>query len=472
MSNDAQVTELIREAAKLRYSRRQLLKRASALGLSATAVNLALTATSTTATSKRSRAFSVPAKLQGNEPVELRWAAQKHPALDLAFERLQVWAEQTGKARIIQAPISYEVFVEKLSAELLLDNPSVDITWHNDDWGTLWGQYLEPLDALESVVREKADANLYDPYWIWDGKLTGLPWVQTLQTFFIRTDLIAPEEVIEWTWSDMVERLGRLQQDGKVKWGFVGGMNYPHTYFTWLWSIWANNTDIYLPAYERNNDILSENGWKSGLREENWVEVANFWWDNIFTHKLSPPGMPGYSRTDADAIFMAGNAAMINNDTTLYGEYTDPEKSKVADRVGFAGFPMGPSADKRIGHQASWGFAIPKNVDAERKEVAKEALEWLFTDEESQRLIWTETGGLPTNRDVVQELQGSDELFAEVTNVTIDAPRLVLPSYYFAQWPQAHSTLSDGLNGLVTGDREDIPSKLQELAQVLEEIPE
>lgn len=129
-------------------------------------------------------------------PVELRFIAQKHPALDLAFKRLQVWALRTGKARIVPAPISYEVYLEKMSAELLLDRPNAEIIWHNDDWGALWDPYLEPLDEIKSVVIRKADKNLYSPFWFWGGRLTAVPWVQTIGTIFIRKDLIPESEAL------------------------------------------------------------------------------------------------------------------------------------------------------------------------------------------------------------------------------------------------------------------------------------
>jgi len=404
-------------------------------------------------------------------PVELRWVADRQPAPALAFDRAQVWAQRTGKAQIVRAPISYQVYVEKMSAELLLDKPNADILWHNDDWGQLWGQYLEPLEDI-TEIRAKTDTKMYAPFWVWDGKVTGLPWVQTLQSFFIRKDLIPEKEVVDWHWTDVVDRLSKLQKAGKVKWGFVGGMKYPHDYFTWLWSLWANNTDLYAPAYERDNAVLQKTGWKSLARTKNWVEVANFWWDAVHTNNICPPGLPGYSRTDADAIFMAGGAAMVNQDTTLFGTYRDPQKSKIHDRIGFAGFPMGPSATKRDGHQAPWGFAIPRKADPEKKAVAKEVLRFLLTDEESQALIWTKTGGFPSNNDVVKKLAASDPLFNHVADVTIRAPLLVLPAYYFPQWPKANATLSDMLGKGIIGAKSDFPKVLDELAAEFEKIPQ
>lgn len=412
-----------------------------------------------------------PAAAKPSGPVELRFIAQKHPALDYAFERLQVWAQQKGNVKVIPAPISYEVFVDKLSAELLLPQPNVDITWHNDDWGQLWGQYLEPLDDIKAI-REKTHKLMYDPFWMWEGKITGLPWLETLQTLFIRKDLIPEDEVLEWSWKDMVARLTKLQADGKVKWGFVGGMKYPHTWFTWLWTAWSNNADLYLPKFERDNNVLKQNGWKSGLTEQSWVETAEFWWDAVQTNKISPPGLPGYTRTDADAIFMAGDAAATNNDSPLWGDYNNPQKSKIADKVGFAGFAVGPSGDKRPAYRAPWGFAIPKNIPPEKKAAAKEALTFLLTDEESQTQLWKKTGGVPPNLDVQKKLRETDQLFNKLVKVTIDAPKIVLPAYYFPQWPQAHSTLSDALGKYMAGDKGDAAKIFEETAIALQKIPQ
>src|SRR2546422_3047431 len=107
-------------------------------------------------------------------------------------------------------------------------------------------------------------------------------------------------------------------KDGKVKWGFVGGMKYPHGWFTFFWSIWANGGDLMLPVHERRNAELAKNGWKSGLAQPEAVQAVEFWWDNIHTHKIAPPGQPGYSRDDANAIFMAGESGPSEGGTTPF----------------------------------------------------------------------------------------------------------------------------------------------------------
>src|SRR2546430_14247750 len=123
-----------------------------------------------------------------------------------------------------------------------------------------------------------------------------------------------------------------------------------------------------LPVHERRNAELAKNGWKSGLAQPEAVQAVEFWWDNIHTHKIAPPGQPGYSRDDANAIFMAGDSALTMAGTTLYGEFNDPKQSKVAGKISVTQFIIGPRAKvKSIAGRDPRARAIPIHVDAAKK---------------------------------------------------------------------------------------------------------
>ncbi|OYY58789.1 MAG: ABC transporter substrate-binding protein, partial [Rhizobiales bacterium 35-66-30] len=111
------------------------------------------------------------------------------------------------------------------------------------------------------------------------------------------------------TWDDLVKVSQKLQKEGKVKWGYVGGMTFTNTFFSFWWSLWNNNCDVYAPAYERDNAVLSKNGWKPMTADACQVQTAEFWWDALHKNNISPPGMSTYSRDEANAIFQAGDAA-------------------------------------------------------------------------------------------------------------------------------------------------------------------
>ena len=70
---------------------------------------------------------------------------------------------------------------------------------------------------------------------------------------------------------------------------------------------------------QRDNKVLAQNGWKSSADQPCMQQTAEFWWDAINTYKISPRGMPAYDRNEANAVFMAGDAAFTVADSTVLG---------------------------------------------------------------------------------------------------------------------------------------------------------
>src|SRR6185295_9122101 len=188
-------------------------------------------------------------------------------------------------------------------------------------------------------------------------------------------------EKVPKTLEQLVTTSKKLQADGKVKFGYVGGMAMNHSWFSWFWSMWGNNCDVLMPPYERDNKKLAEAGWKSGLTEPCMQQTVEYWWDAINTHKIVPRGMPAYDRNEANAIFMSGDAA----------------KSKIAGKIAAARFPLGPNRTKPFAWDDIWGWAIPKSIAPERKKLAKQMLEAMMLDEEGQTRLFKLTGAPPPN---------------------------------------------------------------------------
>lgn len=404
---------------------------------------------------------------------KLSIAYMPHPIHEQQMKWMKKWGEMKG-VEIKPTPISYEVYVEKLTASFLAKSQEYDIIWHNDDWGQLWGAFMEPVEDLKilSAMDRKV---LVDPAMLWkqpDGKraATAVPFNETLGVFFYRKDLISETEYPK-TWADLVRVSQKLQKEGKIKWGFVGGLKYPHTWFTLLWSMWTNDCDLFSPYNERDNEVLAKNDWKSMLGEKCAREAMEFWWDNIHTHKISPPALVSYTRTEADGIFMAGESFMTMNDTPLYGKYNDPAASKVAGKVAMGKFPLGPSSTKKgLAWRAAWFWAVPKAIAPEQKKLAKELLTWMGETDEVQRDIFKATAGIPPITKVQQALAKEEPLFAQMKATLIDAPYHIVPAYYFKQWPEVHATFSDVASKALIGKREDIGKVLSEGAQKLSEI--
>lgn len=398
---------------------------------------------------------------------ELKVGYMQHPIHENSIKWMKKWAEQNN-VTITQVPISYEVYVEKMTTNLTSGGTQYDVIWQNDDWGVLWGKYLEPVEDLPAA--KKIFPYLFKPFFILDGHYNALPFVETMGTFFYRTDLIQEKE-FPHTWSELVKVAQGLQKAGKVKWGFVGGMKYPHSWFTFFWSIWGNGGDLFLPVHERDNAVLAKNGWKCGIAQPQAVQAVEFWWDAVHKYKIAPPGQPTYTRTDANAIFMAGDSAVTMADTTFYGQFNDPAKSKVSGKVSVAPFILGPSAKfKSIAWRDPWAWAIPKAVASEKKKLAKEMLNWVTLSKDAQVDMWKETGGIPPNLDVQKELMQEDPLFRKMEAATAEAQVIIHGAFYFARWPEAYATMADYFVRAVTGSRENIKKTLEEGAKKVHDI--
>ena len=119
-----------------------------------------------------------------------------------------------------------------------------------------------------------------------------------------------------------------------------------------------------------------------------------------------PRGMPAYDRNEANAVFMAGDAAFTVATRCGGRTFNDPAKSKVAGKVGRTRFPLGPNRKEPFAWDDIWGWAIPKSISPERKKLAKQMLNAMMLDEEGQIKLWKATGAPPPNTEFWAEDRG------------------------------------------------------------------
>lgn len=423
----------------IRATRRHLLSCLAAIGLAAV----------------------LPAAAQAQ--VELKVGYMKHPIQDASLDMMEKWAK-ANNVKFTRVPMAYNVFQEKVTATLTTQGDQFDLIWHNDDWGQLWEKWLEPTDDVKGM--ENVDKWPLDAFWSAEKKMTVVPMVHTVGTFFYRSDLLKPNEVPK-TWAELVTVSQKLQKDGKVKWGYVGGMSMNNTWFAQWWTMWTNNCDIFYPLLERDNAKLKAGGFKSALADPCHKEVIEFWWDALHKHKISPEAMTSYGRNEANAIFMAGDAAFTLVDSTHWGEFNDPARSKIVGKVGMAPFPMGPRAKAHTSWNEIWGWGIPKGSPAEKKKLTKQMLAGMLADEEGQITQWKKTGGPPPNVKVWDKIAAQDPVFKQLKHAVFDQKPITHSAYYFAQWPAVHKAYSDATVKALSGKREDIGKVLEEGAPLV-----
>lgn len=386
------------------------------------------------------------------------------PVAKTQLEVMNEWAEQHPEVNLEISELPYTGYTEKMVSGFLTSQAPYDLIMQNDDWGQMWAPYLEGLEDMYDFSQIPED--LWGPPFAYQGHITSLPFVATGNVLYYRTDLIPkPPE----TWKDFQVLCKALKDDGKVKWGFAAGMKYPDDWTSLLWSMWSNNCDHLYPPHERDNSVLASYGWTSMATDERTLELINFWRENIFELEICPPDMPGFSRTAGDAVFMAGNSAMVVADTMLYGNFTDPEQCKVADRIGIAPLPYGPHGKTTMSFIGPLGWSIPKNIPTENKKILAEMLPFLVSVD-AQTRIWEKTGGTPVTYEARKLISEKDPLFNKIAEANFEAPFLSPCTYFFPEWSEVKAAWSDAVIRAIIGPEDKILETMQQLEKTIFEI--
>lgn len=121
---------------------------------------------------------------------------------------------------------------------------------------------------------------------------------------------------------------------------------------------------------------------------------------------------------EAMAIFTQGQAAFYTEANSLYKNATDPAKSKISDKVGFAPFPAGPAGSKPY-NIPSWALGI--NAGSENQANAWTFIEWATSKEQTlaqqksgvpgaRSSVWADPEGTSTfPRDLAEAIAASTE---------------------------------------------------------------
>lgn len=117
----------------------------------------------------------------------------------------------------------------------------------------------------------------------------------------------------------------------------------------------------------------------------------------------APPDVSTYTHEEALGAFMSGRTAMWLDATAIASAITDPEKSKIYDKVAFAAPPDGPAGESAA--LADWNISIP--AGAKNPDAAWAFMMYMTSREKS--LEYIEKGGAATrysvyeNEDLIKE---------------------------------------------------------------------
>ncbi len=70
-------------------------------------------------------------------------------------------------------------------------------------------------------------------------------------------------------------------------------------------------------------------------------------WYSGMLRRFAPPGVVNFNWYECSSAFMQGQVGIYYDGVNFANQFEDPEKSKIAGKVGYAALPAGPAAHVR-----------------------------------------------------------------------------------------------------------------------------
>ncbi|TBL70457.1 sugar ABC transporter substrate-binding protein [Paenibacillus thalictri] len=231
-----------------------------------------------------------------------------------------------------------------------------------------------------------------------DGKLAGIPIITEQEILYYRKDLLQKANIpVPKTLDELVDAVKKLHDPKSEMYGFVArGQRSPLI------------TQVSSFLYSEGGDFMQ--GDKATVNTPEAIKAFTTY--ATLLKDYGPPGVLNMSWPQAIGIFAQGKVAFYTDANSIYQNATDPSKSTVADKVGFAVFPAGKAGSKPY-NITSWGLSM--NAKSANKDASWEFIKWATSKDV---VLATQQKGNPGARQSVWDKpEGSTGFPAELATV-------------------------------------------------------
>lgn len=301
---------------------------------------------------------------EGKSDVTLKLSLANHSWTELVSERLGEFEDATG-IKVDITTYGEEQLTEQYKVKLNAGDSSIDVMMYRPPSETrLFAQngWLEDLTDRASSSKEFDWDDFYtssaDAVSV-DDRVYGVPLVTEQQVLYYRKDLLEAAGIEVPKTLEELEAAAKALDSEEV-YGFVARGKQTSQTSTFLHTFGADWAD----------------GDKATLDTPEAIEAIEYY--GRMLREYGPPGVTNMAWPEAIAVFAQGKAAFYTDANVLYPNLTDPAKSTVADKVGFAVIPGGPKGPQPY-NVTSWGLAI--NANSKAKDEAWKFIEWATSPE-------------------------------------------------------------------------------------------
>ena len=303
--------------------------------------------TVTVASGETSASSSESTRYSPYEGVTLTMMRHSGYEADWMQEIADQFYEETG-IRVNIEQVAYSELKNRIIIDISSPSGSYDLIATTEYW-------LPEFNAggwLADMSQFIADPALYDPEFEFDdispalieansinGQLLAMPWKFNSQFLFYRTDLM---DTPPKNWDEMLSYAKEFTGNGMYGISLALGKSVI--------------MDTYLNTlYQNGGQFLSDDGKTCLLDSPEALEALNYLID---LSKYTSEGSINNHWDESAANFAQGNAALFPGVNSQLDNIVNPERSMVADKVGFAEWPGNVHS---AAVSSTWGIAITKN---------------------------------------------------------------------------------------------------------------
>lgn len=465
------VNELMRSAVSGKASRRDIMRRGAALGLSAGLMGTILAAQAAAAqdatpaaTQPAGWSIKAPegmAKFDGVKISVMLGADGPGAPFDQAC--VDAFNTATGaKAEYLKGADSSSDRLTFLQQTMAAKSADIDVAQIDVIWPGIFAPHAVDLMDVYEKSGTTSFQRIVDNNTV-DGKLIGMPWFTDAGVFYYRTDLLekygysAPPS----TWQEMTDMATKILDGEK-------GANSAFTGFTFQGLAYEGLTCNALEWQFSNGGgtIIDADG---KVTVDNDQAKAAFEMAKGWVGTIAPEAVTGYKEEDSRGVWQGGNAAFHRNWPYAYS-LSDAEDSVIKGKFGVTQIPMG-SGDGASHAATLGGWQMFVSTYSKQQEAAK-AFAAFMCSENLQRARAIERSNLPTLESLYQDpdVQAAIPFAKDMIDVfkTGSVARPSTPSAdLYGEVSLAYYT---ALNEIITGKASDVGSRVSELASALEDV--
>lgn len=321
-------------------------------------------------------------------------------------------------------PHSSTAFHDLLTQKLKNKSKDVDVFLMDVIWPPEFGAagWAMPLDDLFPAAERKKFMDGTILANTFGGKIYGVPLFIDSGILYYRKDLLDKYGFKPpLTWQGMVDKadiiVSKEAEQGREIYGFSGQFKQYEGLVCDMQEYILSNSGM----------ILDPDTGKSGLADPPAIEAVEFVRDKIIG-KAAPVGVLTYQEPESLDVFIQGKAVFHRNWPYAWEKSNNPERSKIAGKVGIATLPhfKGSTSYSTLG-----GWQVGISSYTKNKDAAWEFVKFL-SSERVQKILALKAGRAPTRKVLYEdaEILKSYPHFSDMKNVFLTAyPRPRTPLY-------------------------------------------